>query len=270
MLKSILGPMFDSKFGLRKCVGTLGLVWAIGLSVAIIGNSVAHAAPKIGEEPGGHLLIREVHVDYEPFIAGIVITLENFDIANPDDLVVTLGELGNITDRCFFPNLPELIIFCEFIVDAVDGVPDLPEDGDYLLSVASSGGQSEVATYDLTIVAPVAPSHTHFTNIIGFYSVTSGPHILVAGTPRTEASLCNDNDDVATGGGYRLENVGGGPPLANATSVLTSEPLGWAWVVTAMAQIDDPTVSLFVTVVCAAIDGDGGGGGGGIPPLPFP
>lgn len=126
----------------------------LSLSVAIIGASVAHAAPKFKEEPGGHLVISEVFVDFGT--EDILITVENFDITNSDDLVVTLGDLGDLGDinvPCDLIPDPAFIIKCDF--NAVG----LPEDGDYLLTVATSGGQSEVASYDLTIgaVGPEGP-----------------------------------------------------------------------------------------------------------------
>lgn len=252
---------------LNRLIGT-GFAALLSLSVPIIGNSVAHAAPKVGEEPGSHLIIREVHVDFTLGEEGIFITVENFDIANMEDLVVTLGDLGDLGDigvPCGLEPDPDVIINCDFSGDG------LPDDGDYLLSVATSGGNKEVATYDLTIGAvgpeglqgPVGEPGAPGTkpSIVGFYAQTSDPVELVTGgdnVPHTKTVECLPGD-VVTGGGYRLENSEGTPPLTNPTWVFTSEPSPaeaanpTGWTVTAWAPGTFPSVSLYVTTLCADI-----------------
>ena len=150
----------------------------------------------------------------------------------------------------------------------------LPDDGDYLLSIATAGGQSQVATYGLTIgtVGPVGPQGpTGETGplgprgVLGFYSRTTGPFTLGI-EPQSHTAECQVGD-VVTGGGYRLQDDQGIPPQDNPTFVFTSEPFPGdtadpaGWVVTAWAPGVLPSVSLYVAIVCADIDTS-------IPPIP--
>ena len=70
----------------------IGPAALLGVSAALVGTFAVHAAP------GENLEIKEVFVDFG--VEAIVITGENFDAGNPEDLVVTLGALGDISDIC--------------------------------------------------------------------------------------------------------------------------------------------------------------------------
>jgi len=107
----------------------------------------ALAAPPEGQQPGGHLRITEVLVDFNA--ETLAVTGEDFDFNNISKLHITLGEFGDITALCVNPPVPTAShIVCDFF-----GVGGLPEDGDYLLTVATGNGQSQSDEYDLTIGA---------------------------------------------------------------------------------------------------------------------
>src|SRR5215471_546773 len=121
---------------------TLALVIAAALAVF---PSAALAAP-----PGDHLLITAVHVDET--LNTIMIMGQQFNFG-PGPLVVTLGQIGNITAQCQTPPPSATAITCTFS-------SGLPTAGDYLLTVANGTGDGQSDTYDLTIgaVGPQGPT----------------------------------------------------------------------------------------------------------------
>jgi cysteine-rich repeat protein len=133
-----------------RCLSRIMLLGCVVfLSIMMLGQ-LSFAAEPAGEQPGAHLKITEVFVDFDN--QEIIITGEDFDFG-PGPLEVSLGEFGTITDRCVPSfSLPHMIV-CDFSVGG------LPADGDYLLTVATGAGQSQSDEYDLTIgaVGPQGP-----------------------------------------------------------------------------------------------------------------
>jgi len=236
----------------------LGLAALLGVSVTVAAAFIASAAPNVGNEPGTHLVIREVQIDFTLGAEIIFIRVDNFDLASADDLVVRLGDIGDISGQCGIVPDPAVIVACDFSTDG------LPGDGDYLLTVATSSGNSESATYDLTIgaVGPEGPQGPAGEKgdpaALGFYARTTGPTTL--GTETTTGSATCDSGDSATGGGYRLVDELGNPPADNPAFVSSSEPNPPGsvnpdgWLVRAFAAGVSPLVSLYVSVMCAVLD----------------
>ena len=230
----------------------ISLFAVLGLSAALIGNFVAHAAPS-------SLEIKEVFVEFDTH--GIIITGENFDSVAPEDLVVTLGTLGDISDICVASD-PQTIT-CDFAQPAFG---TLPVDGDYVLTLDTAGGPSKPITFDLTIgaVGPVGPEGPAGADgapgATTIYANTSGP-LALGPTPQTQSSTCND-DDVPTGGGYSLVN-GSGQPSTETSVVVESRPneegFGLGWAVTAFTATTNAIVNLYVAVICTDIE---------LPPIP--
>ncbi len=134
---------------------------AIVLSMTLAAGSAALAASPKGQQPGGHLKISEVFVDFTN--DAILITGEDFDFG-PGPLTVTLGDpdliaAGSIVCTPDFAASPQTI-GCDF------STPGLPADGDYLLSVATGAGQSQSDEYDLTIGASGAIDLTKIVRIV--------------------------------------------------------------------------------------------------------
>src|SRR5262249_8902753 len=100
--------------------------------------------------PGDHLLITAVHVDET--LNTIMIMGQQFNFG-PGPLVVTLGQVGNITSQCQTPPPTAALITC-----TLSG--GLPPAGDYLLTLSNGTGQSQNDSYALTIgaVGPTGPS----------------------------------------------------------------------------------------------------------------
>jgi len=126
-------------------------LWLVAL--AMVGSPALGAAPSNGQEPGGHLTISNVFVDFDRSL--IIIVGASFDFGKP--LKIMLGapdNMGDITSLCtpHFSSVPETIM-CDFSAD------ELPSAGDYLLIVSTGNGQSQSDHYDLTIgaVGPVGP-----------------------------------------------------------------------------------------------------------------
>lgn len=92
------------------------------------------AAPPRGQQPGGHLRITEVFVDFSSDT--ITITGEDFDFGGP--LEITLGEVGDISADC--TELDAQTISCNLSASGI------PADGDYLLTVATGAGQSQLTS----------------------------------------------------------------------------------------------------------------------------
>ncbi len=69
----------------------LTVISVVALAVA----TAAWAAPPNGQQPGGHLRITEVLVDFD--LGSITIVVEDLDFG-PGPLEVTLGDAGNIGD----------------------------------------------------------------------------------------------------------------------------------------------------------------------------
>jgi len=134
-----------------KFFQTIGVVFLVCL---LFGQPAAGQGAK-GQQPGGHLRIDEVFVDFDS--ETITIIGEDFDFGG--FLEVTLGEalVGDITILCTpnFVLIPQTIT-CDFSAPIGTG---LPADGDYLLTVATGAGQSQSDEYDLTIgaVGPPGP-----------------------------------------------------------------------------------------------------------------
>ena len=136
--------------------------------VAVVLIPGALMAAKGGEKPGGHLRVIEVFVDSSA--ATIEITGEDFDFG-PGPLMVSLGELGDISGLCVVNYTPPQLISCDFSSGG------LPADGDYLLTVKNGNGQSHSDQYDLTIGAgggsgPAGPSGA--TGAAGATGATGG------------------------------------------------------------------------------------------------
>lgn len=116
--------------------------------VCVLFGQPAAGQGKRGQQPGGHIRIEEVFVDFN--LETITIKGEDFDFGG--FLEVTLGEalVGDITSLCTpdFVSIPQTIT-CDFSVN--NGGTGLPPDGDYLLTVATGAGQSQSDEYDLTI-----------------------------------------------------------------------------------------------------------------------
>jgi hypothetical protein len=110
------------------------------------------SAETIGEQPGKHLTITEVSVD---FVAEtITIVVEELDFG-PGPLEVWLGDatsFGDISAGCVedLMSAPQTVT-CDFSAAGLN--TGLPPDGDYLLNVAKGNGQSQSDEYDLTIGA---------------------------------------------------------------------------------------------------------------------
>jgi hypothetical protein len=124
-------------------VGVLALAFT-----SLIGQSALAAQPAAGQGPGNHLRILQVNTD--PDAGTIKILGEGFDFG-PGPLTVSLGTLGDITDLCQVPPPTADTIVCTFTGDVS------VEPGDYLLTVADNGGQSQGDEYDLTIGAALNP-----------------------------------------------------------------------------------------------------------------
>ena len=119
----------------------------------MVGSAALGAVPSNGQEPGGHLIISNVFVDFDRSL--IIIVGASFDFGKP--LKIMLGapdNMGDITSLCtpHFSSVPETIM-CDFSADA------LPSAGDYRLIVSTGNGQSQADQYDLTIgaVGPAGP-----------------------------------------------------------------------------------------------------------------
>ncbi len=123
-----------------KRVSTRLNVFLLALVILLSSPALAAGQRPGGQQPGGHLRIDEVFVNF----AWNTITIfgEDFDFGGV--LEVTLG-LGDITDLC--TPFPTTTIMCDF------SGPGLPLPGDYLLTVATGVGQSQSDEYDLTIGA---------------------------------------------------------------------------------------------------------------------
>ena len=98
---------------------------------------------------GEELRINEVVVDFN--VDTITITGQDFDYKDISDLGVELGTIGDITILCAGPPAPTAtVIVCDF-----SSAGGLPDDGDYLLTVDTSGKSKKYESdeYDLTIGA---------------------------------------------------------------------------------------------------------------------
>lgn len=125
-----------------KTVMTAGSAFLLAGALYAIGTTAAQAA----NPPGGHLNISEVMLDFDD--NSMTIIGEDFGFGDP--LTVTLGNYGDISDKCvaYLEDIPQFIV-CDF----------LPGEGDYLLTVFTKDGQSHGDEYDLTIgaVGPIGP-----------------------------------------------------------------------------------------------------------------
>ena len=137
-------PVFSIRSGITtKFISVLALAMLIGWA------SLAVAVKPDPSAPGGHLLIKEVAVvvDAGASQTTFTITGQDFDFVNLSDLVVTLGEFGDLTIVNAASN--EIVATFSAAIDP----------GDYLLSVSTGNGQSKHDEYDLTIgaVGPQGP-----------------------------------------------------------------------------------------------------------------
>lgn len=127
----------------KKFISVLALVMLIGWT------SLAVAVKPDPSAPGSHLLIKEVAVVVDAGTPQTTLTIigQDFDFVNLSDLVVTLGEFGNLTIVNAAPN--EIVATFSAAIDP----------GDYLLTVSTGNGQSKHDEYDLTIgaVGPQGP-----------------------------------------------------------------------------------------------------------------
>jgi microcystin-dependent protein len=97
------------------------------------------------------VVIKEAAVDFG--IDEILVLVDGLDLA-PGPLLVTLGDLGDITSLCTEDLLatPPAVL-CDFSLGG------LPVDGDYLLGISSGTNSKYADLFDMTIVAagPVGP-----------------------------------------------------------------------------------------------------------------
>lgn len=137
-----------------------GIVTLAGLALVLM---IAGPLAK-GVQPGGHLSIEEVFVDFD--LETVTIVGKDFDFGGLPQ--VTLGEEGNIgdiTSLCApdFAFMPQMIT-CDF-----SGI-GLPDNGDYLLTVAAGHGQSQSDEYDLTIATPATAGSVLQTRVFSDYT----------------------------------------------------------------------------------------------------
>ena len=96
-------------------------------------------------------MIKETAIDFS--LEEILVLVDGLDLA-PGPLLVTLGDLGDITILCTEDLLatPPTVV-CDFSSGG------LPVDGDYLLGIASGGNNKYADLFDMTIVAagPTGP-----------------------------------------------------------------------------------------------------------------
>lgn len=97
------------------------------------------------------VVIKEAAIDFGT--DEILILVDGLDLA-PGPLLVTLGNLGDITSLCTEDLLatPPMVL-CDFSSGG------LPVDGDYLLGIASGSNSKHADLFDITIVAagPIGP-----------------------------------------------------------------------------------------------------------------
>jgi hypothetical protein len=119
---------------------------APALAAALAMSCPAIAAAAGPQGPGGHLTITAVVVD--PVTEQIAIAVADGDLGPGLRVELAGSDLGGLCSVA----TPELVV-CDF------SGPGLPPPGDYLLTVAAGGGQSQGDEYDLTIgaVGPPGP-----------------------------------------------------------------------------------------------------------------
>lgn len=197
---------------------TLALVIAAALAVF---PSAALAAP-----PGDHLLITAVHVDET--LNTIMIMGQQFNFG-PGPLVVTLGQVGNITSQCQTPPPTAALITC-----TLSG--GLPPAGDYLLTVSNGTGQSQNDSYALTIgaVGPQGPkgatgppglpgTFTYHACSNAFFCACPFGALLIAGggaCPGGSVLFISSHDPPGAGIDWQvlcIDNFGGFHPATNIT-----------------------------------------------------
>ncbi len=127
--------MFSTSYSRGKA-SLAGMVLLLAVGSAALGQGGA-------KQPGGHLQINEVWVDFDA--QTIQITGRDFDFGRP--LRVSLGELGDISSLCAANFSAPQTIVCDF------SATGLPADGDYLLTVWTGVGQSQSDEYDLSVGA---------------------------------------------------------------------------------------------------------------------
>ena len=97
------------------------------------------------------VVIKEAAIDFS--LDEILVLVDGLDLA-PGPLLVTLGDLGDITSLCTEDLLatPPTVV-CDFSSGG------LPVDGDYLLGIASGSNSKYADLFDMTIVAagPIGP-----------------------------------------------------------------------------------------------------------------
>lgn len=212
---------------------------SLATALAVLAPLGLAPVPALAAGPGGHLEITEVAVD----AAAETITISGRDLDFGGPLAVELGELGDVTPLCsasFAP--PPQTIVCDF------SATGLPPAGDYLLTVATGGGQSQSDEYDLTIAAaaPGPPPTLAFYRRSATDSAAGGGVVEVI----TATALC-DAGDVVTGGGIRLD-IGPGPHsmIQDLTSAPNAGGTGW---VGRVERIMDAGSTLEVWAICADV-----------------
>ena len=138
-------------------------IFVLTLSMTVFTSDTWAASPK-GQQPGAHLKITEIVVDFDA--ETITIVVEDLD-SGPEPLEVMLGDASNVGDISTLCDedllsVPQTIT-CDFSSDG-----GLPADGDYLVTVTIGAGQSHSDEYDLTIRAVR-------TGIPGYELVISDP-----------------------------------------------------------------------------------------------
>ena len=157
-----------------------------------------HGAVNAASPPGTHLEITGVAADSTA--KKILILGQDFDFG-PGPLVVSLANIGDITADCTtnFSASPQTIS-----CDLSKGNPSFPSPGDYLLTVSTGNGTSQVSQWDLTIgaVGPQGPQGPQgppgppgITGLEGF-SCPSGE--FVSGFSSSGQVICSGG---STGGG---------------------------------------------------------------------
>jgi len=224
----------------RKFSQTIGVVFLV---CVFFGQPAAGQGAK-GQQPGGHLGIDEVFVDFDS--ETITIIGEDFDFGG--FLEVTLGEavVGDITILCTpnFVLIPQTIT-CDFSAPIGTG---LPADGDYLLTVATGAGQSQSDEYDLTIGAVGPPGPPGPPGPTGEIQIVASPLPQGFNTETITVS-CPDTHPRAIHGylGWNTSNLAG-------TSVGFSPILGIGLVVNAVTcDVGGLFQSTLSPLLCVAI-----------------
>lgn len=142
--------------------------------------------------PGTHLHIEDVSVD---FTAKKILILGQMFNFGPGPLRVTLANVGNLTPIC----TPNFTVTPQTITcDLSGGIPPFPAAGDYLLTVSTGKGHSQIDEWDLTIgaVGPVGPQGPQgIPGIVGLEGQSCPSNQFVTGFSATGMIICSGETD---------------------------------------------------------------------------